>query len=351
MKAYRLTAFGKPLEASNGPTPSPHGTEVLLKVTAAGICHSDIHIWEGGYNLGHGKTYSVGDKGGVALPVTMGHETSGVAIQAGPEAGAIALGKQYLAFPWIGCGECPVCLAGDEHYCGKPRSLGIFRDGGYADYLLVPHPRYLLDLEGLDPVTAAPYACSGLTAYSALKKGGDVLKNERIVIIGAGGVGLMGVTLLRAMEAAGVVVVDISEEKRQAALAAGAVAAIDARAPDAVKQISKAVGARPRFIVDFVGSEDTATLAFDAVAKGGKMVIVGLFGGAAPWALPMIPLKAVTIQGSYVGNLAELRELMDLVRRKRVPPIPITRVPLDQADKMLGSLREGKVIGRVVLTP
>jgi alcohol dehydrogenase, propanol-preferring len=351
MKAYRLTEFGKPLEASNGPTPTPHGTEVLLKVAAAGICHSDLHIWEGGYNIGHGKMYSVGDRGGVALPVTMGHETSGVAVAAGPDAGPVTMGRQYLVFPWIGCGECAVCLAGNEHYCGKPRSLGIFRDGGYAEYLLVPHPRYLLDLEGLDPVTAAPYACSGLTAYSALKKAGDVIRDERIVIIGAGGVGLMGVTLVRALEGMGAVVVDISEEKRQAALAAGAVAAVDARAPDAVKQISKAAGARPRFVVDFVGSEDTAALAFDAVAKGGKMVIVGLFGGAAPWSLPMIPLKAVTIQGSYVGNLAELGELLELVRRKHVPPIPITRAPLDQADEKLRALREGKVVGRVVLTP
>ncbi|MBZ5608227.1 MAG: alcohol dehydrogenase [Acidobacteriia bacterium] len=351
MKAYRLTEFGKPLEVSNGPTPSPHGTEVLLKVSAAGICHSDIHIWEGGYNIGHGKTYNVGERGGVALPVTMGHETAGVALQAGPEAGPVALGRQYLVFPWIGCGECAVCLAGDEHYCGKPRSLGIYRDGGYAEYMLVPHSRYLLDLDGLDPVTTAPYACSGLTAYSALKKAGDVIRNERIVIIGAGGVGLMGLTLLRALDGIGAVVVDVSEEKRQAALAAGAMAAVDGRASDAVKQIARAIGSRPRFVVDFVGSEDTAALAFDAVAKGGKMVIVGLFGGAAPWSLPMIPLKAVTIQGSYVGNLAELRELMELVRRQRVTPIPITRAPLDHADQMLGSLREGKVVGRVVLTP
>lgn len=351
MKSYRLTAFGQSLELSEGPTPQPTGSEVLLKVVAAGICHSDIHLWEGGYNIGHGKTYSIVDKGGIALPVTMGHETVGVALQAGPESTPVTLGRQYLVFPWIGCGQCAVCAAGDEHHCNKPRTLGIYRDGGYADHMLVPDSRYLLDLDGLDPVTTAPYACSGLTAYSALKKAGDVIRSEPIAVIGAGGLGLMSIGLLKALGGVGAVVVDIDEAKRKAALAAGAIAAVDGRASDASIQIARAAGLRPRFVVDFVGSEDTAALSFNAIAKGGKIVNVGLFGGAAPWALPMIPLKAVTIQGSYVGNLAELRELLELVRRKRVPPIPITRAPLDQADQMLGALRQGKIVGRAVLTP
>jgi len=178
-----------------------------------------------------------------------------------------------------------------------------------------------------------------------------VIYNEPIAVIGAGGLGLMSIGLLKALGGKGAVVVDIDEDKRKAAVAAGAIAAVDGKAGDASSQIARAAGVRPRFVVDFVGSEQSAALAFNAVAKGGKIVLVGLFGGAAPWSLPMIPLKAVTIQGSYVGNLAELRELLDLVRAKHVPPIPITRAPLERADQMLGSLREGKVVGRVVLTP
>ena len=351
MKSYRLTAFEKPLELSNGDAPSPRGREVLLKVLGAGICHSDIHIWEGGYDIGHGKKYSLEGKGGVPLPLTLGHETAGIAIQAGPDADDIALGQPYLAYPWIGCGQCAICAAGDEHLCGKPRALGIYRDGGFADHLLVPDSKYLLPLGGLDPVTTAPYACSGLTAFSALKKAGDVIHSEPIVVIGAGGLGLMSVGLLKALGGVGAVVVDIDARKREAALAAGAKAAVDGSAADASTQISKAAGTRPRFFLDFVGSEQSAALAFNAVAKSGKIVVVGLFGGAAPWSLPMIPLKAVTIQGSYVGNLAELCELVDLVRTKHVPPIPITRASLDQAGEMLGALRQGKVVGRVVLTP
>jgi propanol-preferring alcohol dehydrogenase len=351
MKSYRLTAFAKPLELANGDAPAPQGSEVLLKVTGAGICHSDIHIWEGFYDIGHGKKYSLEGKGGVPLPLTLGHETAGVAIQAGPDAKGIELGKAYLAFPWIGCGQCAICASGDEHLCAKPRALGIYRDGGFSENLLVPDAKYLLPLDGLDPVTTAPYACSGLTAYSALKKAGDVLESEPIVVIGAGGLGLMSIRLLKALGGVGAVVVDIDPKKLDAAMAAGAKAVVDGSAPDAASQISKAAGVRPRFIVDFVGSEQTAALAFNAAAKGGKIVIVGLFGGAAPWALPMIPLKAVTIQGSYVGNLAELRELIALVREKQIPPVPITRAPLDQADAMLGALKQGKVVGRVVLTP
>jgi propanol-preferring alcohol dehydrogenase len=351
MKSYRLTGFRNPLELSSGPLPEPQGREVLLKVAAAGICHSDIHIWEGGYNIGNGKMYSVMDKGGIALPLTMGHEVAGVALKAGPESAPVELGRQYLVFPWIGCGQCATCKAGDEHLCNKSRSLGIYQDGGYADHMLVPDARYLLDLDGLDPVTAAPYACSGLTAFSALKKAGDVIHSEPIAVIGAGGLGLMSIGLLKALGGRGAVVVDIDEEKRKAAVAAGAMAAVDGKASDASSQIGRAAGVRPRVIVDFVGSEQSAALAFNAVAKGGKIVLVGLFGGAAPWSLPMIPLKAVTIQGSYVGNLGELRELVEMVRAKQVPPIPITRAPLERADQMLGSLREGKVVGRVVLTP
>ena len=351
MNSYRLTAFGQPLEHIHAPTPQPHGSEVLLKVVASGICHSDVHIWEGGYDLGHGEMFRLGERGGVSLPLTLGHEIAGVALETGPDSGEVRHDRHYLVFPWIGCGKCAICGAGDEHYCGRPRSLGIYRDGGYSDYVLVPDSRYLLELDGLDPVAAAPYACSGLTAYSALKKAGELVHKEPIAIIGAGGLGLMSLGLLKALEGAGAVMIDINEQKRQAALAAGALAAVDSHAGDAASQIARAAGGKPRFVVDFVGSEHTAALSFSAVAKGGKIVNVGLFGGAAPWSLPLIPLKAVTIQGSYVGNLAELKELLALVRRKRVPSMPITRAPLEHANEMLGSLREGKVVGRTVLTP
>jgi len=350
MKSYRLREFGKPLEPDDRTPPEPRGTEVLLKVLAAGVCHSDLHLWDGGYDLGHGNRLSLTDRG-VSLPLTLGHETVGSVVALGPEATGVAQGQNCLIFPWIGCGECRVCLSGEETYCARPRFLGVLRDGGYSDHILVPHPRYLLDLTGLDVISAAPYACSGVTTYSALKKAGALIQREPIVIFGAGGLGLMSLGLLKAMDGVGAVVVEVDPHKREAALAAGALAVVDGKSTDAVDQIVRAVGSSPRVLIDFVGSEQTAALAFNTVPKGGKIVMVGLFGGAAPWPLPLIAMKAVTIQGNYLGSLKELAELLDLVRRKHVLPMPMITARLDDVNRMLHTLREGKVVGRVVLTP
>ena len=175
MKSFQVADFNAPLKEVDQPTPQPVGTQVLIRVKAAGVCHSDLHIWEGGYDLGHGrKPLSLKDRG-VSLPRTMGHETVGEVIAFGPEVkesdkGDLKIGDVALAYPWLGCGKCATCLAGDENMCLKPASLGVYCDGGYADRMTVPHPKYLLNLKGLDPVTAAPYACSGVTTYIALKK-------------------------------------------------------------------------------------------------------------------------------------------------------------------------------------
>jgi alcohol dehydrogenase/propanol-preferring alcohol dehydrogenase len=355
MRSFQVADFNAPLKEVEQPTPRPVGTQVLLKVRAAGVCHSDLHIWEGGYELGHGrKPLSLKDRG-VSLPRTMGHETVGEVVAFGPDVkegdkGGLKVGDVTLVYPWLGCGKCATCLAGDENMCLKPASLGVYCDGGYADHMSVPHPKYLLDLKGLDPVTAAPYACSGVTTYSALKK---VEKdfNTPIVIFGAGGLGLMALSLLKAMGGKGAIVVDIDARKREAAEKVGALATVDGKAPDALEQLAKKAGEPIRAVIDLVGSAQTAQLGFDCLTKGGKQVIVGLFGGGAPWALPLIPIKAITIQGSYVGNLRETRELLDLVRAKKVAPIPVTTMPLSKANEALVDLQKGKLVGRAVLVP
>jgi alcohol dehydrogenase/propanol-preferring alcohol dehydrogenase len=355
MKSFQVADFNAPLQEVDQPTPQPAGTQVLIKVKAAGVCHSDLHIWEGGYDLGHGrKPLSLKDRG-VSLPRTMGHETVGEVLAFGPDAGADArgglkVGDIALVYPWLGCGKCAVCLAGEENMCLKPYSLGVHCDGGYADHMTVPHPKYLLNLKGLDPVTAAPYACSGVTTYSALKK---VEKDfdSPIVIFGAGGLGLMALSLLKAMGGKGAIVVDIDARKREAAERAGALATVDGAAPDALEQLAGKAGGPIKSVIDLVGNAATTQLGFDCLTKGGKLVIVGLFGGGATWALPLIPIKAVTIQGSYVGNLRETQELLDLVRSRKIAPIPVTPMPLAQANQALTDLKEGKLVGRAVLTP
>ena len=351
MKSFKVTEFNAPLTEVDEPTPQPAGTQVVIKVKAAGVCHSDLHIWEGGYDLGHGrKPLSLKDRG-VSLPRTMGHETVGEVIALGPDAkGNVKVGDVALVYPWIGCGKCATCLAGDENMCLTPRSLGVYCDGGYADHMTVPHPRYLINLKGLDPVTAAPYACSGVTTYSALKKVESDLANP-IVIFGAGGLGLMALSLLKAMGGKGAIVVDIDARKREAAEKAGALGSVDGAASDALAQIAAKAGGPVRSVIDLVGNAQTAQLGFDCLTKGGKLVIVGLFGGGAPWALPLIPIKAITIQGSYVGNLRETEEVLDLVRTKKVPPIPVTPLPLSAANQALHDLQKGKLVGRAILTP
>jgi alcohol dehydrogenase len=356
MKSFRVAEFNAPLKEMEEPTPQPSGTRVLIKVKAAGVCHSDLHIWEGGYDLGHGrKPLSLKDRG-VSLPLTMGHETVGEIVAFGPEVTesdkhGLKLGDVVLAYPWLGCGKCKTCLGGDENMCiVKPSALGVYCDGGYADHMTVPHPKYLIDLKGLDPVTAAPYACSGVTTYSALKKV-EFAFDTPIVIFGAGGLGLMALSLLKAMGGKGAIVVDIDARKREAAEAAGALATVDGGAADALEQLTKKAGEPIRAVIDLVGNAKTTQLGFDCLTKGGKLVIVGLFGGGAPWALPLIPIKAITIQGSYVGNLRETEELLDLVRAKKIAPIPVTPMPLAKANDALCSLKEGRLVGRAILTP
>jgi D-arabinose 1-dehydrogenase-like Zn-dependent alcohol dehydrogenase len=352
MKSFKVAEFSAPLAPVDAPTPEPRGTEVLLKVKAAGVCHSDLHIWEGGYELGHGRgQLSLKDRG-ISLPLTMGHETVGEVVALGPEAKGqgVAVGETRLIYPWIGCGACGVCRAGDENMCMRPRCLGVYCDGGYADHITVPHPRYLLDLKGLDPVAAAPYACSGVTTYSALKKV-EFAFGEPIVIFGAGGLGLMALSLLKAMGGKGAIMVDIDAKKRAAAESAGALGTVDGAASDATRQIVKMAGQPLRAAIDLVGNQQTATIGFDCLTRGGKLVMVGLFGGGAPWALPLIPIKALTIQGSYVGNLRETQELLDLIHAKKVAPIPVTRRPLEKAFETMLELKEGKLVGRAVLTP
>ncbi len=350
MKCYCITKFSQPLEMLERDTPKPSGTEVLLKTRAAGVCHSDLHIWEGGYDLGHGKRLSLEDRG-IKLPLTLGHETVGTPVALGPDAKGVEPGKNYLVFPWIGCGTCDVCVAGKENYCAAPRSLGVYTNGGYADHIMVPHSRYLLDIGELDPSTLAPYACSGLTTYSAINKiDPEVYTKQPIVIMGAGGLGLMCIEILRAMGGHGAIVVDIDPAKLEAAKAAGALAVVNGNDENAADQILAANGGKQlHAVIDLVGAPSSSSLGFNSLAKGGKLVIVGLFGGAAPWPLAFIPMRAISILGSYTGSLSELQALLDLVKQGKVKPIPVTEHPLENASDVLTNLRDGKVIGRAVL--
>jgi alcohol dehydrogenase, propanol-preferring len=235
--------------------------------------------------------------------------------------------------------------------CRTPFSIGVFRSGGYADHLLVPHPRYLFDIGNIAPERAAPLACSGITTYGALKKVGPVLQEEPVVIIGAGGLGLMCLALHKAMGGKGAIVVDIDPVKRAAAKKAGAMLTIDSNAPDAAKQITEGTNGGAEAVIDLVGASRTVQLGLDSLRKGGKLIIVGLFGGDITVPTPSFPLRAISMQGSYVGSLTEMAELLDLVRRKGAPDLPVGKRPLAAVNDALEELKSGKVVGRLVLMP
>ena len=350
MRSFQVCQCGAPLQMNEQETPKPQGTQVLLKMLAAGVCHSDLHIWDGYYEIGGGKKLMLADRG-IKLPLTMGHENVGEVVALGPDAKGVKVGDVRLVNPWMGCGTCKVCLRGDENLCLKPQNVGVFAQGGYATHMLTPHPRHLFDIGNLKPEQAAPLACSGVTAFSALKKVSATLQEEPVVIIGAGGVGLMGVTLARKMGAKDVVIVDIDAGKRDAAIKAGATAAVDGGAANAVQQIQKATGGGAWAVIDFVGSSDTVSLAVNSIIKGGTIVVVGLFGGDITVPTPYLPLRAMTLRGSYVGSQSDMAELLELVRRTGMPPVPIRTRPLEDVNETLNDLRAGKIVGRVVLTP
>ena len=349
MRMFQVCICGQPLQLNQKPTPEPKGSEVLLKVLAAGVCHSDLHLAEGYFDLGGGKKMSLQDRG-MKLPVTLGHENVGEVVAVGPDAKGVKIGDRMLADPWIGCGTCAACLRNEDNLCMAMHSLGVFRDGGYADYIMVPHPRYLFDIGDLPPERAAPLACSGVTTFGALKKV-TTLTREPTVIIGAGGLGLMCLALHQKMGGHSAIVVDIDPAKREAAKRAGAAAVVDANAADAVDQIKTLTKGGAWAVIDLVGSSQSARLGYDSLTKGGKFIIVGLFGGDLTVSLPPIPMRALTIQGSYVGSIAEMAELMDLVRRTGIPSVPVTTRPLDEVNAAMDQLLAGKIVGRVVLMP
>src|SRR3984957_16632172 len=323
MRSYDVCECGAPPRLMERPTPTPAGSEVLLRVLAAGVCHSDVHIWDGYYDLGGGKRLMLAARG-VKLPLTMGHENVGEVVAVGPDAQGVEVGDRRLVHPWVGCGGGAVCPGG-----------------------AVPHPRYLFDIGDIAPERAAPLACSGITTYGALKKTGALLQEEPVVIIGAGGLGLMCLALHRLMDGKAAIAVDIDPVKREAALKAGARAAIDGNAPDAARQIIAATGGGAWAIIDLVGSSRPVQLAGDTlVPQGGQVSVGGLFGGDITVPTPSYPLRAMTIQGSYVGSLTEMGELLALVRRTGVPDFPVGTRPLGAVNDALNALKAGKVGGR-----
>ena len=348
MRAWAVVENKAPLQEIELPTPVPTGTQILLETTHCGVCHSDLHIWEGEYDLGGGKKMNMKDRG-VVLPLAMGHEIVGRVVGMGPDAKGVSIGDVRIVFPWVGCGICASCLAEEDNMCLTGRSLGVYQNGGYATHVVAPHPRHLVDPGSLDLAVAATYACSGITVFSAIKKVMPMASDQPIVVVGAGGLGLNAIAVLKAMGHGNIIVVDISAAKLAQASKAGAHKVVDGNGEGVAARIVEAAGGAVSAIIDLVNGTSTARFSFDALRKGGKLVQVGLFGGELSLPLPIMAMRALTVQGSYVGNPKELRELVALAQTGKLDALPVEMVPQSTANEALMRLRDGKVNGRLVL--
>ena len=346
MRRQSLVKFDAPLCETIVDTPKPSGAEVLLRVDRCGLCHSDLHIQDGYADVGGGKRLDT--TRGMTLPFTLGHEIAGVVEETGPEAPKDVIGKRFAVFPWIGCGTCRDCLAGDENLCARNRFLGVSRDGGFASHVLVPDAKYLIPYGDVQPDMAATLMCSGITAYGALKRLADRPRQRNLLLIGLGGVGMMGLSIAPALFKQPISVADLSADARAAALKNGAATAYDPAEADIVKRI---MGETDGFdsIVDFAGNEKSMAFATSVVARGGKIVVSGLMGGQ--FSMPMVQwiYKRMTIEGFMTGTLAEAQELMALARDGKIKPAPMKQEPMGDAQKWIDQLRAGKVVGRIML--
>jgi propanol-preferring alcohol dehydrogenase len=349
LKAAQIIEPNKPLKISEIDTPTPTGKQVLVKVKAVGVCHSDLHLWEGGYDTGDGFM-KVTDRG-VKFPVIPGHEVVGTVAEIGNSVDGINVGDDVLVYPWIGCGNCTTCEKGDTNLCEAPQSLGLFQDGGYAEYSLIPDYKFLAKISGIDLEGAASLACSGLTAYTAVKK---AITNspENILIVGAGGLGLMGVQIAKALSNAKIICADLTDEKLQKAKEMGADHIVNTKDSAASKNIMSICSEKGvDSIIDFVNAPPTVKLDLSIIRKRGNIVLVGLFGGAVDLPLVSIPLKAITIQGAYTGNYSDMIELIDLTKRGVIKPIVSKHYSIDDANVALEDLKNRKVVGRSVINP
>ncbi|MGI0065579.1 MAG: alcohol dehydrogenase [Nitrosotalea sp.] len=350
MEAARIVRVKEPLEIQTLETPKPRGSQVLIKVQSAGVCHSDIHLWEGGYEGPAGQFMKTTDRG-VKYPLTPGHEVAGIIDSMGEEVEGFTKDEKVLVFPWIGEGLCPACRIGDENLCDKPRSLGVYHDGGYAEYLLVPNYKYLVKLGDMDTDTGAPLSCAALTAYGAVKNT-HLKPSDNVVIVGTGGLGLMAIQLAKAVTGARIIAMDIDDGKLKIAKQNGADFTVNSKNQDVTKSIMELtnnLGADA--VIDFVNASKTVETDMQILRRRARVVLVGLFGGALQLNLVSMPTRAYKIIGSYTGSLTDMIELVSLAQRGIIKPVVSNRFKLSEATTALTMLKEGKITGRGIINP
>lgn len=345
MKAYRLRGWGAGSGFDAVPIPEPVNDEALIRVSAAGLCQSDLHLIDSAVPRG---TYPV--------PFTLGHEIAGTVAAVGPAVTGVEIGASVLVYSPTGCGRCSRCAEGRENYCDRldrtaPLAIGIGRDGGMAEYVLVPHARNLVPLGNLDPILAAPLADAALTPYHAMADIADLRRPDcTALVIGVGGLGHMAIQLLEAMTKATVIAVDTKHEALELALARGAESAIMSGpdVPDEVMAVTSGRGCD--VILDFVGTDRSISMATACLRTGGALAIVGSGGGTLALTKGGPVPQGIRVSQPFWGTLPDLRAVVELARRGALT-VEVERRPLVDVDDAIEALRHGRVRGRLVLVP
>jgi alcohol dehydrogenase, propanol-preferring len=344
MKALQYRTVGAEPEVVDVPEPEPGPGQILVRVTAAGVCHSDVAVMSWPAE----QLY-------FPLPLTLGHEGAGTVAALGSGVTGLEPGESVAVYgPW-GCGLCRSCAQGKENYCLEAQRLGIFppglgAPGAIAEYLLVDDKRHLLPLGDLDPVTTVPLTDAGLTPYHAIKGALPRLRpGSTAVVIGAGGLGHVAIQLLRALSPARVVALDLNEHKLGLAAEVGAHETLisDAGAAQKVKRMTGGHGADAVF--DFVGAAPTVATATACAGMEAEVVIVGIGGGAATVGFGATPYDCA-VRAPYWGSRGELIEVFELARAG-VVEVHVERFGIDDAPEAYRRLHAGTINGRAVILP
>jgi alcohol dehydrogenase, propanol-preferring len=337
MKAAVLKEIGKPLVIEEVATPEPGPGQVLIKVEACGVCHSDLHLADGDWDLLKPIT---------KVPLILGHEVAGTVAALGEGVTELRVGDR-VGVPWIywTCGECEFCKEGRETLCLKQKITGCMVDGGFAEYMVAPATHAAKLPASLSFADAAPLLCAGLTVYKAMKASG-VAKGQRLAVFGIGGLGHLAVQIARAMDVQ-VCAIDIADDKLELAKSLGAEWTVNGATEDVRKRLRAIGGAHVALVTSAVPA--VYETALRCLRRGGTMAVVGMANEPFKASAVSLISGETRIVASAVGTRDDLRELFEMVEKFPIRCRIETR-PLDDAAQVLDELKRGAILGRTVLT-
>lgn len=333
MSAATITSFGAPLEIKEMDIPTPGRGEVLVKLHATGVCHSDLHLAQGDWALLP------------SLPRVPGHEGIGEVVETGQDVETLAVGDMVgNAWLWRACGTCENCRTGWETICANQVTSGVHIDGSFGQYMLVDERFAGRFHPDVDAVEAAPILCAGVTVYKGLKVS-EARPGQWVTIAGIGGLGHLAVQYAKAMGLR-VAAVDVAEDKLQLAKTLGAELTVNAKEHDPAEEITRQTGGGTNAVIVTASHPAAHRQAVGMARDRGTVVLIGMPDGNFEAPIRQIVAKALTIRGSAVGTRQDLVEAIEFYNNGKVKPI-VTGRTLDEVNTVFGEMQAGKIDGRV----